>query len=96
MFSRILREFRQRIRDADYIVTIHADEEMDEDGLTIFDVEEIILCGRIAARQKDRETGEWKYLIRGETISGEEAIVVAKRSVTGKLVIVTVYVEHVE
>jgi len=41
-------------------MTIHAEEEMDEDGLSIFDVERAILTGDIIERQKDRETEEWK------------------------------------
>jgi len=33
----------------------------------------------------------WKYLIEGETVAGSPVVVVAKLSVTGKLVIITVY-----
>ena len=65
---------------------------MDDDGLTIFDIEHGILTGAIVERQKDGETGEWKYLIQGPTLAEEgEAIVVAKLSPTGKFVILTVY-----
>jgi hypothetical protein len=70
---------------------VHAEEEMDDDELTIFDVEHGILAGTIVERQKDGETGEWKYLIQGPTLAEEEAIVVTKLSPTGKLVILTVY-----
>ena len=42
-------------------------------------------------RQKDRDTGEWKYLIEGKTLAGDVLVVVAKLSITGKLVIITVY-----
>ncbi len=45
-------------------MTLHAEEEMDNDGLSIFDVERAILTGRIMERQKDVMTTEWKYLIR--------------------------------
>ena len=41
-------------------MTLHAEEEMDDDGLTIFDVECAILTGEIVQRQKDHGTGEWK------------------------------------
>ncbi len=54
-------------------MTIHADDEMDEDGLTIFDVESAILSGKIIERQKDQSTGEWKYLVRGESLAGESS-----------------------
>lgn len=66
---------------------------MDDDRLTIFDVEHILLTGEIVDRQKDYRTGEWKYLVEGRTHSSEVGIVVTKLSLTGKLVIITVYVE---
>jgi hypothetical protein len=62
------------------------------DNLSIFDVEHVILTGEIKERQKDRDTGEWKYLVEGETIVGDLAVVVAKLSITNKLVMITVYV----
>ena len=34
---------RDKIRSRQYVMTLHADEEMDEDGLSIFDVESAIL-----------------------------------------------------
>jgi hypothetical protein len=64
---------------------------MDEDGLEIFDVEQVILTGKIIERQKDSQTSEWKYLVQGATLVGREAVVVTKLSFTKKLVIITVY-----
>ncbi len=43
MFDRILKEMRDKIRRREYIMSIHAEEEMDDDCLTIFDVERGIL-----------------------------------------------------
>jgi hypothetical protein len=74
-------------------MTIHAEEEMTDDDLSVFDVERVALSGAIIERQKDPDTAEWKYLVGGETVSGHPAVVVAKISVTGKLVIITVYAE---
>ncbi|MFQ5594791.1 MAG: DUF4258 domain-containing protein [Anaerolineae bacterium] len=85
---------QERVRTRQYVMTLHAEEEMDEDELSIFDVERGILTGEIIERQKDRETGEWKYLISGETLAGDEVVVVTKASPTGKLVIITVYLEE--
>ncbi|MFN3531825.1 MAG: DUF4258 domain-containing protein [Candidatus Brocadia sp.] len=82
---------RDKVRNRQYVMILHAEEEMSDDGLTIFDVERGILTGEIVERQKDVETGEWKYLIKGETVAGDEIIVVAKISPTGKLVFITVY-----
>ncbi len=83
---------RDKIRNRKYILTIHGEEEMDNDSMSIYDVERCILTGRILERQKDKVTAEWKYRINGKSLSGGEVEVVAKLSPTGKLVIITVYV----
>ena len=93
MFKRILRRMREKIRSRQYILTLHAEEEMVDDGLTIFDVESGILTGEIIERQKDYETEGWKYLVYGETLTGDDVIVVTKLNLSGKLVIITVYLE---
>jgi len=92
VFERILKRMREKVRKRQYVMTLHAEEEMNEDGLTIYDVERGILTGEILERQKDRVTAEWKYRLRGETVDGGEVEVMAKLSPTGKLVIVTVYI----
>ena len=92
MFDSILKEMRDKIRKREYIMSVHAEEEMNDDCLTIFDVERGILTGKIMERQKDKVTAEWKYRINGQSLSGGEVEVVAKVSPTGKLVIITLYV----
>ena len=82
---------RERLRAHQYVMTLHAEEEMNDDDLSIFDIENCILTGRVVERQKDHDTGEWKYLIQGRTLADAEIVVVAKLSLTGKLVIITVY-----
>ena len=67
---------------------------MNNDGLSIFDVERIILTGEIVERQKDKETGEWKYLVRGLTLEEMDAVVATKLGPTGKMVILTVFVDE--
>jgi hypothetical protein len=67
-------------------MTLHAEEEMSNDSLTIYDVERGILTGEILERQRNRVTAEWKYCIKGETIQGSEVEVIAKLSPIGKLV----------
>lgn len=93
MYERILKQMRERIRTRHYVMTLHAEEEMDEDGLTIFDVERGILTGEIIERQKDHNLGDWKYLVQGQTVVGKQVIVVTKLSPMNKLVIITVYLE---
>ncbi len=75
-------------------MTVHAEEEMDNDDLTIFDVESVILTGEIIEQQRDRKTRDRKYLVRGETVDGRRyGVVVCKFGPTDKLVILTVYAE---
>jgi Domain of unknown function (DUF4258) len=74
-------------------MTTHAGEEAGEDALSILDIESVILTGAIVERQKDRETHEWKYVVRGDTLDGRCAIVVAKFGALGSLYMVTVYEE---
>jgi len=93
VFVRILKKMRDRIRTCQYVMTLHAEEEMNDENLTIFDVEHGILTGKIVERQKDRETGEWKYLVKGLTLVESDIFVVTKLSSTNKLVIITVYIE---
>ena len=91
MYERILKQMRERIRTRKYVMTFHAEEEMDDDNLSIFDIERVVLTGKIVKRQKDKSTKEWKYIVEGKIISTSMAVVVGKLSITGKLVIITVY-----
>jgi hypothetical protein len=85
---------RDSIRKRLYVMTLHAEEEMDNDGLTIFDVESVVLTGEIIGQQRDRKTRERKYLVRGGVVGGTRiAVVVSKFGPTDKLIILTVYVE---
>lgn len=94
MYERELNRMREKIRLRQYMMTVHADEEMDEDGLTIYDVENAILTGRIVEKQKDRETNEAKFLVKGKTVDETEILTaVTKFGFIGNLVIITVYVE---
>jgi len=93
VFDQVLKYLRDKIRKRDYKMTLHAEEEMNDDDLTIWDIETCILTGGIAERQRDKETAEWKYLIKGQTFDCLEIEIIVKLSPTGKLVIITVY-EH--
>ena len=94
MFPRILKRLQECIRERRYVATLHAEEEMNNDELSIFDVDRVILTGEIIERQRDKETGEWKYLVRGPTLEGTDAVVVTKPSPTGKMVILIVFADE--
>jgi uncharacterized protein DUF4258 len=93
MFDSILNRMREKVRAREYVMTLHAEDEMNDDELSIFDVEGGILTGEITERQTDKTTGEWKYLVSGKTLTDYDIVVVGKLSLTGKLVIITVYRE---
>ena len=93
MFDRILKRMRRLVRARQYVMTVHAEDEMNSDGLTIYDVESVILTGRIVARQKNRASAERKYVVSGQSLAADRVTVVAKIGPTGKLVFITVFRE---
>lgn len=84
---------RDLVRSLDYLVSLHVAEELEDDNLTILDVESIVLSGAIVERQRDPRSREVKYVGRSTTLEGTTAEVVVKVGPTGKLFVVTVYVD---
>ncbi len=82
---------RHLIRTLSYVVSTHAADELEDDNLTVFDLENIVLAGQVTERQRDRITRETKYVIRGQALDGRAAETVVKVSHTGKLFVITVY-----
>ena len=87
-----ITHLRQLIRTLSYVVSTHAADELEDDNLSILDLESIVLTGQIIERQRDRVTRETKYVVQGVTLDGTAAEVVAKVGHTGRLVVITVYV----
>ena len=86
---------RELVRRGLYVMTTHADEEADADDFYIFDIERAILTGKIVERQKEAETGEWKYLISGEAVNGRPISIVAKFGSSNQMLcLLTVYAEQ--
>jgi hypothetical protein len=48
--EQILNQLREKVRNREYIMTLHAEEEMNDDGFSIFDVESGLLTGQIRER----------------------------------------------
>jgi Domain of unknown function (DUF4258) len=86
-----INRLRDLIRSLNYAVSIHAAEELDDDNLTIFDLENLILTGAVVERQRDRQTREVKYIVRGHTLSDVPAEAVVKIAPGGNLFVITVY-----
>jgi hypothetical protein len=84
---------RQLIRSRRYVVSAHATDELEDDALSVLDLENIILTGAIIERQRDRLTREVKVVVRGRALSGRPCCAVAKVGPTGSGIIITVYAE---
>lgn len=91
MYDRVLKRMRELVRTGNYVMTLHAENEMDADGMSISDIENIVLTGRMTHRQKDRVSGQWKYLVTGESLTRDSATTVAKIGPSGTLVFITVF-----
>ena len=94
MARRVIDRLRDKIRAGEYVVSLHAADELDDDEISIFDVESIVLTGEIIERQRDVETQERKYIVRGETLDDEAACCVLKIGPTGQVVIITAWLEE--
>ena len=80
------------VRSRQYVMTLHADEEMDADGFSIVDVENALLTGELVGRQMDRESRERKYVIQEPSADQTtDLVVVVRFGLDDQLVIVTVY-----
>ena len=89
-----IAKLRELIRTLAYSASLHAVEELDDDGLTVLDLESIILSGTIVERQRDRANGDTKYLVRGSTLAEQQAECVVKLGPSGRLYIITVYLDE--
>lgn len=87
-----IADLRNRVRARQYVVTNHAADELEDDNLRLFDLENIVLTGAIVRRTRDPETHEIKYVICGRTRGNDRAETVTKIGFTGALVFITVYV----
>ena len=86
-----LSRFRQLIRSLSYVVSTHAAEELEDDNLSILDLENIVLTGQVTQRQRDVRSREVKCIVAGVTLDGSAAEVVVQVGSGGKLVVITVY-----
>ena len=86
-----IKQLRDLIRSLNYAVSIHAAEELEDDNLTILDFENIVLTGKIVERQRDRQTREVKYIVRGNALDSIPTEAVAKIAPDGNLFVITVY-----
>ncbi len=91
MYSKVLEKMQRCVQQGQYVVRPHVHKRMRNRGLAIKDVERAILTGRIIERQWDNTYQEFKYIVRGMAMSGDEIEVAAKIDSTDATIIITIY-----
>ncbi len=91
MFARVLQRIQTAIVTGEYDVTVHAVEEMAEDGLDIFDVEAAITSGQVIRVETD-DPRSARYTIVGTATDERTRVgVVGRFKETGIFLMITVY-----
>lgn len=85
-----IERLRNKIRDRDYYVSSHAEDEMAEDGFERADVENAILRGFIEKKLTHYPRGT-RYRVEGPAHDGRLMHVLCRFQETGSLILITVY-----
>lgn len=85
-----IRDIRERIRTKNYEFTGHAEEEREDDDLSVSDLRGVLLTGRVIRILTDDPRGN-RHVVRGKTQDEREIEVVCRFLASEKLRILTVY-----
>jgi hypothetical protein len=83
-------DIRRSVRERDYYLSAHAEEEMAEDLFERADVENAIMTGSVEARLTHDPRGT-RYRLEGSSLDGRLLHVVCRMSEGRGLLVVTVY-----
>src|SRR5262245_45242513 len=86
----ILRRIRKAVRERRASLSDHALEELDDDNLTLADIREVLMNGRVHERLDDDPRGV-RYVVSGH-VDDQEIEVVCRFLANDILWIITVYV----
>ena len=86
----IIEKMRRKVRNRDYYLSSHAEDEMVEDGFERQDVENAIFQGFIQ-KKLTRDPRGTRYRIEGPATNGRLIDVLCRFKETGPLIIITVY-----
>jgi hypothetical protein len=89
----VIEKIREQIRNRDYFLSSHAEEEMAEDALERLDVENAILRGAIDKKLTHDPRGT-RYRIEGPALDGRRTHVICRFHEAGDLIIITVYAKE--
>ncbi len=88
-----IERIRQQIRDREYFMSSHAEEEMAEDAFERPDVENAILRGTVD-KKLTRDPRGTRYRIEGPALDGRWMHVICRFRETGDLIIIAVYAKE--
>ncbi len=91
--KRTIDSLRGLIRDQEYQISIHANEEMSNDELIAVDIESAILTGKVTKRFTKEARGT-RYEVTGQACDGRSVAVICRILGNGWLRIVTVFVRE--
>ena len=84
-------DIREKIRLGEYDMTLHAMQEMAEDGLHIVDVETAVMNGRIA-RTEENDLRGTTFVVEGTNSDSSVPVgVVGRFTASGRYLVITVY-----
>jgi len=86
----VIERIREKIRDRDYLLSSHAEDEMAEDGFERTDVEAAILGGFVEKKLTHDVRGT-RYRLEGPAEDGRLMGVLCRFREDRSLVIITVY-----
>ncbi|MGO9112736.1 MAG: DUF4258 domain-containing protein [Thermoguttaceae bacterium] len=86
-------KIRQKIRDRDYYLSSHAEEEMVADGFERADVENAILLG-VLEKKLTRDPRGTRFRIEGPANDDRWMHVVCRLHATDSLIIIIVYLKE--
>lgn len=87
-----IQKIRQKVIAKDFYLSSHAEEEMADDNIERYDVENAILKGRIEKKLTEDIRGT-RYRIEGPSRDGRQIYVVFRFKEDGNLIIITAYTQ---
>ena len=91
MYDDILAAMQLCVQEGRDSLIDHAYDEMVEDDLFAFDLEQCVYTGTIVERQWDDGVQNWKYLVYGKSSDEENIAVVAQIDRNQNLIFITTY-----
>jgi hypothetical protein len=89
----VIERIRGKVRDRDYFLSSHAEEEMADDAFDRSDVENAILQGFVEKKLTHDPRGT-RYRIEGPSLDGRGMHVLCRFYDAGPLIIITVYAKE--